>query len=150
MNQGKKSQSGNSTKIGDLSPNMNKLNCVFIVLEKTPPAKTKQNIIHHYLVADETAAIQLSLWDNHGEGVQIGEIFQLKNGCCRVWSNVIELQKGKIGEIERIGEFTMIFNEAKNLSNFEWEEDKATKTWTNKGLKQQFKINQNSRKNSLK
>ena len=51
-----KKQLGNSTKIGDLLPMFNKVNCIFIVLEKTPPAKTKQNIIHHYLVADETGS----------------------------------------------------------------------------------------------
>jgi hypothetical protein len=71
-------------KVGDLTPMLNKVNCIFIVLEKTTPAKTKQHIIHHFLVSDETGAIQLSLWDALGEGVHIGDIFQMKNGCCRV------------------------------------------------------------------
>lgn len=123
------------TKIQDFKPN-NIVNSIFIVLEKNQPVKTKEHMIHHFLISDETGCIQLSLWDEFGEGVQLGDILFIKNGRCTLWTNNLELQKGRKGVIQKIGEFTMQFNETKNISNFEWIEDPPnSKKYIIKGLK---------------
>jgi hypothetical protein len=102
-----------------------------------PPVKTRDHVIHHFFVADETAAIQLSLWDEFGDSIEVGDILSLKNGKCALWTNSLELQKGKKGTLVKIGEFTMVFNESKNMSQYEWiEEPFGSKKYSIKGMKQ--------------
>lgn len=50
------------TKIADMKPYMKNLNCVFIVLEKGPPSRTKDNSnIYQLLVLAYVATVKCSL-----------------------------------------------------------------------------------------
>eukprot|EP00741_Cyanophora_paradoxa_P025529 tig00000383_g24635.t1 len=112
---------GENITIAQLRPYLKQVNCVFIVLEKTSVTKTKeQNTITHALVADSTASVSLSLWDQLGEMVQPGDILRLKGGYCTLYKNSLVLSSGKLGTIERIGEFCMLFSETPNMSAFSW------------------------------
>lgn len=69
-------------KVGELRPGMKNVNVLFIVLEKAPPTKTKdEHMLAHAIVADHTGCIHLSLWDTLGEQLQPGDIIRLTGGC---------------------------------------------------------------------
>eukprot|EP01117_Protostelium_nocturnum_P017977 TRINITY_DN740_c0_g1_i3.p1 TRINITY_DN740_c0_g1~~TRINITY_DN740_c0_g1_i3.p1 ORF type:complete len:113 (-),score=6.41 TRINITY_DN740_c0_g1_i3:166-504(-) len=94
------------TKISELRPRQKNVNCVFIVLEKGQiNTKTKDNHnITHTLVADQTASIHLSLWDDVGEVIQPGDLIRLCGGYTSLFKNSLILYVGKYGSIQRIGE----------------------------------------------
>jgi len=112
------------TKIMDLRPYMKAINCVFIVLEKGTITKTKdEHQIAHALVADNTASVQLSIWDAQDAWIQVGDIIRLKGGYCTLFKNSLILYSGRHGSVERIGEFAMLFVENPNMSLLQWISD---------------------------
>lgn len=116
------------TKIVDMRPFMKSINCVFIVLEKGSVTRTKdEHTIYQTLVADYTASINISLWDNIGELLQPGDIVRLKGGYCTLYKNSLMLYTGKKGSTDRIGEFTLVFSETPNMSTIQWVTDPITK-----------------------
>ncbi|PRD36137.1 UNVERIFIED_CONTAM: nabp2-a [Trichonephila clavipes] len=55
-------------------------------------------------VADRTASINLSVWDEPGLFLQQGDICRLSKGYASVWKGCLTLYTGKGGEIQKIGE----------------------------------------------
>ena len=128
------------TKIIDMKPFMNDVNCTFIVLERLPQTAT-QGSTTQYLVADESACIHLHIWEKEYGGnpstqpsqdnqkkkedtvpiiLNPGDICRILNGHCTIWKSSLGLYIGRKGTIERLGEFCMIFNEQKNISTVEF------------------------------
>lgn len=98
------------TRIADLRPGMKSINCLFIVLEKGAPTKTKDgNVISHCLVADHSGSIHFSLWDTPGDGPQVSDIIRLTSGYCSLFKNSLNLYAGKHGLLERVGEYARPF-----------------------------------------
>uniref|UniRef100_A0A7S1KUC9 Uncharacterized protein n=1 Tax=Percolomonas cosmopolitus TaxID=63605 RepID=A0A7S1KUC9_9EUKA len=113
-------------KIIHMKPGMSKsedFNTSFVVLDRYQPIQTKKDIIDQFLVADETAAIRLSLFEGRGVGLQPGDIVTLHYGHCSVWKGNLVLYAGRKGILTRTGRFTMLFNERRNMSQDDWEED---------------------------
>ncbi|KAF2068789.1 hypothetical protein CYY_009891 [Polysphondylium violaceum] len=104
-------------KIIEIKPFNKNINCVFIVLDKGQGIKKKEGTIFQVLVADSTAAINMTLWDVIGEQVQPGDILRLKGGYSTIYIDLQNLYVGKAGLIEKIGEFNMNFVEHPNLSS---------------------------------
>ncbi|XP_049847842.1 SOSS complex subunit B2 isoform X2 [Schistocerca gregaria] len=102
------SQSSSSipiTKIIDMKPGMKNLNVMFIVLERGSTTKTKEGgIIVQHLVADSTASITASLWDEKGEALQPGDIFIMNGGYASLYKTSLMLYCSRYGSIERVGE----------------------------------------------
>ncbi|KAG2385947.1 hypothetical protein C9374_003096 [Naegleria lovaniensis] len=124
-------------KIADLKPMMNDFTITFIVLERQNTIKTKDN--HHitnFLVADETAFITLSLWNHKADYINGGDIIKIVGAQTQLWQkNCINLTSARNATITRVGEFSMIFNETKNMSAFEWEENPpGSKKWYPKAV----------------
>jgi len=70
-----------TTFIKDLKAGMKNLNLVFIVLDISRPTLTKeQHEVRTCKVADKTASINLSLWDEPGQLVQSGDICMHQSG----------------------------------------------------------------------
>mmetsp|Transcript_34761 Transcript_34761/g.56302 ORF Transcript_34761/g.56302 Transcript_34761/m.56302 type:complete len:156 (+) Transcript_34761:119-586(+) len=108
----------------DLRPTMKQITCVFIVLEKGAITRTKDDhSIHHALVADTSACVNLSLWDSQGEQLQPGDIVRMKGGYTSLFKGSLVISSGKFGTLERIGEFCMLFTENPNLSTWTWVQD---------------------------
>ncbi|EGC37761.1 hypothetical protein DICPUDRAFT_76639 [Dictyostelium purpureum] len=107
-------------KVNEIKPYTKNINCVFIVLDKGLPTKKKEGTIFQVLVADSSAAINMTLWDVIGEQVQPGDILRLKGGYSNIYIDLLNLYVGKTGLIEKIGEFTFPFVEAPNLSATLW------------------------------
>lgn len=103
--------------IKDIRPGMKNLNVVFIVLEVGHTTVTKENReVRTFKVADQTACVNVSVWDEPGQLIVAGDIIRLIKGYASVWRNCLTLYSGKNGDVQKIGEFCMVFNEQINMS----------------------------------
>ncbi|XP_059055880.1 SOSS complex subunit B homolog [Achroia grisella] len=104
-------------QIKELKPGMKNINAVFIVLEVGPPTLTKEaREVRTLRVADATASVNLSVWDEPGALLQPGDIVRLTRGYASLWRAALTLYSGKSGDIQKVGEFCMLFNEQVNMS----------------------------------
>ncbi|KAL0811625.1 hypothetical protein ABMA28_009078 [Loxostege sticticalis] len=104
-------------QIKDLKPGMKNINAVFIVLEVGPPTLTKEaREVRTLRVADASASVNLSVWDEPGALLQPGDIVRLTRGYASLWRAALTLYSGKSGDIQKVGEFCMLFNEQVNMS----------------------------------
>ncbi|KAJ9573847.1 hypothetical protein L9F63_008771, partial [Diploptera punctata] len=103
--------------IKDIRPGQKNLHVVFIVLEVGHPTVTKENReVRTCKVADATACINVSIWDEPGQLLAPGDIVRLTKGYASIWRNCLTLYSGKNGDIQKIGEFCLVFNEQLNMS----------------------------------
>lgn len=104
-------------QIKDLKPGLKNINAEFIVLEVGPPTLTKEaREVRTLRVADATASVNLSVWDEPGALLQPGDIVRLTRGYANLWRAALTLYSGKSGDIQKVGEFCMLFNEQVNMS----------------------------------
>lgn len=73
--------------------------------------------VFSFKVADQTGCIQCSIWDEPGKIIQPGDIIRLIKCYASLWRGSLTLYSGKNGEIQRVGDFCMIFNEQLNMSS---------------------------------
>nr|CAH7750598.1 unnamed protein product [Callosobruchus chinensis] len=107
----------NYMQIKDMRPGLKNINVVFIVLEVGPPTLTKENReVRTFKVADQSGCINASIWDEAGQLLIPGDIVKLTKGYVSVWRNCLTLYTSKGGDLQKIGEFCMVFNEQHNMS----------------------------------
>lgn len=107
----------NYVLIKDMRPGLKNINTVFIVLEVGHPTLTKENReVRTFKVADQSACINASVWDEAGQLLAPGDIVRLTKGYASLWRNCLTLYTSKSGDIQKIGEFCMVFNEQLNMS----------------------------------
>lgn len=107
----------NYVQIKDMRPGLKNINAVFIVLEVGHPTLTKENReVRTFKVADQSACINASVWDEAGHLLVPGDIVRLTKGYVSVWRNCLTLYTSKGGDLQKIGEFCMVFNEQHNMS----------------------------------
>ncbi|CAH1789154.1 unnamed protein product [Owenia fusiformis] len=81
------------------------------------PTRTKDgHDVRSCKVADKTGCINISLWDEAGDILQSGDILRLVKGYAAMWKGSLTLYTGKVGELNKIGEFCMQFSELPNFS----------------------------------
>lgn len=103
--------------IKDLRPGLKNFSITFIVLDVGPAVPLKENReVRTIKVADPTACINLSLWDEPGAALSPGDIIRLSKAYAGVWRNALTLYSGKNGDIDKVGEFCLVFNEQLNMS----------------------------------
>lgn len=106
-----------TTFIKDIRPDSKNINLTFIVLEVGHPVPLKENReVRTLKVADATACINMSLWDEPGKLLAPGDIVRLSKGYASLWRNCLTLYCSKNGDLDKIGEFCMVFNEQLNMS----------------------------------
>ncbi|GAB1863856.1 Oligonucleotide/oligosaccharide-binding fold-containing protein 2B [Camponotus japonicus] len=104
--------------IKDIRAGQKNINVVFIVLEVSHPTITKENReVRTFKVADSTACMNVSIWDEPGQLLMPGDIVRLTKGYASVWRQCLTLYSGKNGDIQKIGEFCMVINEQVNMSD---------------------------------
>ncbi|KAL4705388.1 hypothetical protein ACJJTC_002411 [Scirpophaga incertulas] len=104
--------------IEDLRVGMKNLDMVFIVLESGVPTITKGGrSVRTVRVADSTACINMAVWDEPGELLQEGDILRITRGYACLWRGALTLYAGKTGDLQKVGEFCMLFNEDINMSD---------------------------------
>lgn len=105
------------THIKDIRPGMKNINVVFIMLEIGHPTKTKENReVRSCKVADQTGSINVSIWDAPGQLLVPGDIVRITKSYAAIWRNCLTLYTGKNGDVQKIGEFCMVFTEQPNMS----------------------------------
>lgn len=105
------------TAIKDIRQGQKNLNVIFIVLEVTSSSRTKENReVRTFKVADPTACINVSIWDEPGKLLIPGDIIKLTKGYASIFRSCLILYSGKNGDIQRIGDFCLAFNEQLNMS----------------------------------
>lgn len=105
------------TLIKDIQNNMNNITVVCIVLEVNAAVPLKDNHeVRTIKVADNSACINFSVWDEPGAFLYPGDILRIHRAYAIYFRNCLTLYVGKNGEIEKIGDFIMTFNESINMS----------------------------------
>lgn len=108
---------GECMAIKDIKPGLKNINVIFIVLEIGTATVTKENReVRNFKVGDHTACINVSIWDEPGKLIVPGDIIKLTKGYASIWRHCLTLYSGKNGEVYKVGEFCMTFNEAVNMS----------------------------------
>ncbi|XP_073501853.1 SOSS complex subunit B2 [Phyllobates terribilis] len=103
--------------IKDIKTGQKNLNVVFIVLEIGRVTKTKDgHEVRSCKVADKTGSITVSVWDEIGSLIQSGDIIRLTRGYASMWKGCLTLYSGRGGELQKIGEFCMVYSEVPNFS----------------------------------
>ncbi|XP_030638705.1 nucleic acid binding protein 1b [Chanos chanos] len=106
-----------NTLIKDLKPGLKNVNVVFIVLEIGRVTKTKDgHEVRSCKVADKTGSITVSVWDEAGSFIQTGDIIRLTRGYASLFKGCLTLYSGRAGDLQKIGEFCMVFSEVPNFS----------------------------------
>jgi len=114
--------SGERVKIGSLTPRSRGVNIVAKVVEK-PPEKVvssqydqSSHRLSEALIADETGAINLILWDDNIDKVNEGDTIAVNNGYVKVFRGRMQLNIGKYGNVEVLNEQLEEVNTSNNLS----------------------------------
>ncbi|XP_028929051.1 SOSS complex subunit B1 [Ornithorhynchus anatinus] len=105
------------TFVKDIKPGLKNLNLIFIVLETGRVTKTKDgHEVRTCKVADKTGSINISVWDDAGTLIQPGDIIRLTKGYASVFKGCLTLYTGRGGDLQKIGEFCMVYSEVPNFS----------------------------------
>lgn len=105
------------TAVKDIKPGLKNLNVIFIVLETGRVNKTKDgHEVRTCKVADKTGSINISVWDDVGSLIQPGDIIRLTKGYASVFKGCLTLYTGRGGDLQKIGEFCMVYSEVPNFS----------------------------------
>ncbi|VVC41342.1 Nucleic acid-binding, OB-fold [Cinara cedri] len=105
------------TLIKDIQNNMNNITVMCIVLDVNPAVPLKDNHeVRTVKVADSSASINFSVWDEAGAILFPGDIIRIHRAYAIYFRNCLTLYVGKNGEIEKIGDFIMTFSESINMS----------------------------------
>lgn len=96
----------NLIKIGELSPRSRGVNLVAKVVSKSPERVVSsqydqsEHRLSEALIADETGAINLILWDEKIDQVQEGDVVKVVNGFVKLFRGRMQLNLGRYGSIE--------------------------------------------------
>jgi len=101
----------------------NTVNTQFIVLEKSNTILDGKETTCLSLVADETASVHFQMWGSECDAFEHGDIVRLTKGIFSYHKKNLVLRAGKKGRAEKVGEFTMLFVEAPNMSEIQWGRD---------------------------
>ena len=113
------SEETHDVKIGDVKPLEKRLNVVFQVTDvgeerEIHKRSGETHRVCDFTVADDTASITLTLWNEDIDALSVGKVYKLSNGFANVFQNSLRLSKGKFGEI---GEDTTVFDEVNQDNN---------------------------------
>ncbi|XP_054156186.1 SOSS complex subunit B1-B-like [Oppia nitens] len=110
-------QSDRVTPIRDLKIGSKNLTIIAIVLDIGRPNTTKDDHeIRTVKLADRTGSINVCVWDEPGVYLQPGDICRITKGYVSLWKGCLTLYTGKVGKIQKIGDYCMVFAELPNMS----------------------------------
>eukprot|EP01126_Amoeba_proteus_P050135 TRINITY_DN58_c0_g1_i16.p1 TRINITY_DN58_c0_g1~~TRINITY_DN58_c0_g1_i16.p1 ORF type:complete len:116 (-),score=19.38 TRINITY_DN58_c0_g1_i16:3-350(-) len=89
-------------------PSMKNITVVFIVLERESTTTTTKGLLTRFLVADSSACISLSVWDERGPCLELGDIIQMKGSYVQMYHDSLVLYCGHMSTLERVGELVVL------------------------------------------
>ena len=116
-----------SHTISSITPNDKNIEARFILLEKLGTISLKSgDVIHQFLVADQTGSIKCNFFGEHGHQLKSGDIVYMANIYATLYKETtLTLYTGKRSKVYKIGEFFMIFVEEPRMSETVWERDQS-------------------------
>ena len=96
----------NLVKIGELSPRSRGVNLVAKVVSKSPERVVSsqydqsEHRLSEVLIADETGAINLVLWDDKIDQVNEGDVVKVSNEFVKLFRGRMQLNLGRYGSVE--------------------------------------------------
>jgi replication factor A1 len=112
-------------KIGSLTPRSRGVNLVAKVVEKPEPRVVSsqydqsEHRLTEALIADETGAITLVLWDDNINMVSEGDSIKVTNGFVKLFKGRMQLNLGRYGKVEQSDVDVPEVNLENNLSQKE-------------------------------
>ncbi len=112
----------NLVKIGELTPRSRGVNLVAKVVSKSPERVVSsqydqtEHRLSEVLIADETGAINLVLWDEKVDSVSEGDVVKIVNGFIKLFRGRMQLNLGRFGTIETSSIELSEVNTENNLS----------------------------------
>ena len=102
------SEETHDVKIGDVKPLEKRLNVVFQVTDVGEEREINKRSgethrVCDFTVADDTAAITLTLWNEDIDKVKVGDKIHIKNGWVGEWQGEPQLSTGRFGELDVVG-----------------------------------------------
>ncbi|GBC69269.1 hypothetical protein HRbin01_00965 [archaeon HR01] len=113
------------TKIGNLTPRSRGVNLIAKVVEKPEPRVVSsqydrsEHKISEALIADDSGAITLVLWDDNIDKVLEGDFIKVTNGFVKVFRGKMQLNLGRFGTVETTEATFENINVDNNLSQKE-------------------------------
>ncbi|MGA2572706.1 MAG: single-stranded DNA-binding protein [Candidatus Methanomethylicaceae archaeon] len=109
-------------KVEELNPGSRAVDVLVKILELNPSRQvsTKDGSVHNVaeaVVADDTASVILSLWDDDIGRVQVGKTIAIKNGYITLFRGTMRLNVGRYGTMEDTAEALETVNTENNISN---------------------------------
>lgn len=109
-------------KIGNLSPWSRSVNLLAKVVKKgeekfvASKFDQREHKLSETLIADETGAIMLVLWDENVDKVNEGDVVMITNAFVKPFKGFMQLNLGRYGSIEMVNEEIPNVNVENNLS----------------------------------
>jgi replication factor A1 len=109
-------------KVEELNPGSRAVDVLVKILELNPSRQvsTKDGSVHNVaeaVVADDTASVILSLWDDDIGRVQVGKTIAIKNGYITLFRGTMRLNVGRYGTMEDTAEALETVNTENNISS---------------------------------
>lgn len=112
--------------VEDLTPESKRVYVLVKVVEKSEPKEIPSRfgptrMVTEALVADESASILMSLWDDQADQVEVGDTLQVDNGYISLVRGHMRLNIGKYGSMSKVDE-EIEPNTESNLSDQEFDQ----------------------------
>jgi replication factor A1 len=123
-------QIGTKEEVGNLNPGSRSLNLTVKVISKNPIREVvsrrdgTSHRVTEALVADETGAILLTLWDDTIESITDGDVVVVNNGYIRLFRGSMRLNIGRFGSLEASEEDIENVNTENNMSEKQYEQER--------------------------
>lgn len=141
-------QETKSVSIESLIPYQNRFNVSFKVIEKSPIRETtshddesKSHRLCDITVADKTATIILTAWDNDIDLLEVENYYELTNGFVNVFHESMRLSRGKFGNINKVDDNFVVNME--NDRSSETHEGRQRKTFNRDNFNSRRSFNNN-------
>ena len=131
------SEETQDVKIEDVKPLEKRLNVVFQVTASGAEREISKRSgethrVCDFTVADETASITLTLWNEDIDPIEVSKVYKLSNGFANVFHNSIRLSKGRFGSLAEDSTVFDKINEDNNRSS-EHVEDPRRRSYRQRG-----------------
>lgn len=101
-------------RISELSAYNKNIELTFIIIKSLGQTRTKDNsIVYSYLVADATASVEYSIFD---QSLNVGDIIRINYAYSTLFKGKLRVYNSDLTEIKRIDEFCMNFKAVPNMS----------------------------------
>jgi hypothetical protein len=114
-------------KISELKPYDKNIDVKIILLQLMTRSKLKSDVkMTQFLVADPSGSILCNFFEDVGDALNEGDIIFIKSGYATLFKNnlVLYTPKPGNGQIVKMGEYFMHFNEIPKMSDLLWRKDK--------------------------